>query len=674
MVKELARKEYIFIDFNTWAYKNSDEIVDALLEILTNYNLCQKSKRLFYGFMKYVFCAWLAVCLSDIICTKYFLFDSFILLIPYIKIILPVSLFSAFLMLPRIFDKVKLPSYCGTIQDLFRLSYEKKKTKLKKLSKNKNFIIVLDDIDRSPKFEDIPNLFTKLSDLFGIENFNFIFLLDRDKVDLSLKEAGNALWNIEFINKFIDFHFYIPAMTNDSKRYFLKKLLTGDFRKAEIFTEDFLIRNADSFPNNPRQIKTILRDLLEREVELQRFYPFEIDKKAFLLSIIFRYVAGDLFYALKLSTDIKSNIDLAISRNKKEAVEQQKKELDILVGRYCNKKNSNYLLIKDLTHKMFDEGKREEFFIDYSDNSKAIIITIKEFDKCETKEDVEKYIRNKKSAFALRDIVNIYNMYEMNIGTQTVDHEMQRHKSNMLMALEVGKDIMQKSDEWTIYSTNLINLFLHKPRIVGIKDQEIISAKKDFLSMMLDKSLSGFTLKELGELFDECCEYITPSIEHDSLATIIKQMKERIKQEYKNRMGEKYKTFNNDYPNTKLELSSVFDLILEKDKVFLDVLSDRAYLESVVKNCENLFYCINRYYDDYFTKSPKYTTSEVKKVIVLLWSLIVSDELSQISIIHFMRYRSILKDKFDIKEAELVVTERMKSIYEEHKKQRDKEI
>lgn len=667
MVKELARKEYVFIDFNTWAYKNSDEIVDNLLEKISKNNPLQKIKTMFYAVLKYILLLISSLWLSEIVCRMCFSYSSLISLIPSVNIVLPVLLFFVFLMLPGIFGKAKLPSYLGTVQDLFCLSYEKKKTKLKKLSNNKNFIIILDDIDRSPKFEDVPNLFTKLSDLFGIENFNFIFLLDRDKVELSLKKAGNSLWNIEFINKFIDFHFYIPVMTNDSKKYFLKKILNEDFRKNEIFTEDFLIRNADSFPNNPRQIKTILRDLLEREVELKRFFSFEIDKGTFLLSIIFKHIAGDLFHAIRCSTAIKTKIDIAVSENKEEVATEQKQALDILVERYCNKKSANYFLIKDLTHKIFDGGKYDDFYMDYSDNSRTVIITTKEFDECESKEEVEKYIRNKNPAFALRDIINIYNMYEMNIGGQTLEQEMRRYRRKMFVSLEVGKEIVQRSEEWIIYATDLIKLFFHN-RIFGIKDQEVISAKKDFLNAMLDKALSVLSLKELRDVFDKFCDFDVSVPEPSNIAPIIELLKYRIKQEYKNRMVAKYKTFNNDYPNTKIEMSSVFDLVLEKNKNFLDILSDRAYLESVVKNCDNLFFCINKYYGAYFYDDKKYTKREVKKVIILLWKLIVSDELSQTSIIHFMYYRNTLKDKFDIEEEELVVTEHIKSIREEYNK------
>lgn len=667
MVKELARKEYIFIDFNAWAYKNSDEIIDVLLEKISKNNLLQKIKTTFYAVLKYILLLVTAFWLSEIVCRMCFSFSSLILLIPRVNIVLPVLLFFIFLMLPGIFGKAKLPSYLGTLQDLFRLSDKKKKIKLKKLSNKKIFIIILDDIDRSPKFEDVPNIFTKLSDLFGIENFNFIFLLDRDKVELSLKKAGNSLWDIEFINKFIDFHFYIPVMTTDSKKYFLKKILTEDFRKNEIFTEDFLIKNADSFPNNPRQIKTILRDLLEREVELKRFFSFEIDKGRFLLSIIFKHIAGDLFYAIKCSTNIKTKIDIIVRKNQDEVLNEQKEALEILVEQYCNKKSANYFLIKELTHKIFDGGKYDDFFIDYSDNSKTVIITTKEFDNYKTKEEVENFIINKNVAFALRDIINICNMYEMNIGGQTLEQEMRRYKRKMLMSLEVGKVIVQRSGEWTIYATDLIKLFFHN-RIFGIGDQEIISAKKDFLNAMLDKALSALSLKELRDVFDKFCDFGVPVPEPNNITPIIELLKYRIKQEYKNRMAAKYKTFNNDYPNTKIELSSVFDLVLEKDKAFLEVLSDRAYLESVVKNCDNLFFCINKYYGAYFYDDKKYTKREVKKVIILLWKLIVSDELSQTSIIHFMRYRNTLKDIFDIKEEELVVTEHIKSIREEYNK------
>lgn len=138
MVKELARKEYIFIDFNAWAYKNSDEIIDVLLEKISKNNLLQKIKTTFYAILKYILLLVTAFWLSEIVCRMCFSFSSLILLIPRVNIVLPVLLFFIFLMLPGIFGKAKLPSYLGTLQDLFRLSDKKKKIKLKKLSNKKN--------------------------------------------------------------------------------------------------------------------------------------------------------------------------------------------------------------------------------------------------------------------------------------------------------------------------------------------------------------------------------------------------------------------------------------------------------------------------------------------------------------------------------------------------------
>ncbi len=656
LIKEKADKKYKFVDFNIWAYKDSDEIVESLLEKVSSYSLITKLKKFIFLILKYVFLMIGAVWLSQIICQICFSFSFLVSLIPYINWLLPIIIFSSLFLLPKCFKNVRFPEYLGTIQDLFKLSFDDKKKKLKKILKNQTFIVIVDDIDRSPKFDDVPNLFIKLSNLFDLEDFNFMFLLDRNKVEKSLKKAGNNLWNIEFINKFIDFHFYIPEMTNDLKRYFIKKLTSQYFTNAQVFTEKLLINNAEYFPNNPRQIKMILRDLLEKESELTRFYSWEISTNDFLLSTIFRHIAGDLFQAIKNSDDITDSFNIAFYRNDENKKKQQIDALKSLLSRYYNYKNANYYVIKNLMHKMFDDGKTDKSFVDYSDNSKSIVITMKEFEKAEKRENIESIIHNKNKAFALRDIINIYNMYESNFYNQTIKAEVLKFKKNMVMALQIGQNIMKNNDDWKSYSLDLLDIFLHRGHVITIKDTKINKEKVNFLNTLLDGCIGGFSYNELMKYYKE----LMFDDEYDT--KVDKQLNKRIKVEYKKRIIQKYKTFNNNYPNTSIELKATFDLILDGNEEFLNILSGEQYLEEKTKNCELLFYCIQKYYENYFYNDKKYTKVKLKKIIKFIWCSVVSDKLSTRTLIHFMSNIEPFKKIFEMKDKDFPLTKHMQKI------------
>lgn len=357
-INDKTKDNYQIITLNVWNYRNTEEVIDYIIHevknrsnfinrIKTKLNIWKVStwiKRivgfsllcitsfyladLFFQHSSYLSRAWVFVRMHS----YYFLIFLAIFLITYTFLKNKV-ISNFFFPYPDIGQLVKV---------LLESSEIDKAKLLAKLAYDKNYLVILDDIDRTADFKNLSEIFTKLSELFNIENFNFIFLFDRSRVE-SLLKKDNKDWTIEYINKHIDFHFYIPSMDNDSKKYFIEKIIDENSDSLlKMLDKTTISAQYKYFPENPRQIKTILRDYYLIRNDESRYDSDEIDSQAYLLSTILRNMCGGLWkFLIELKEDINSlNID-ATSKRQEYLLERIALAIEEIPGSTINVKSQN---------------------------------------------------------------------------------------------------------------------------------------------------------------------------------------------------------------------------------------------------------------------------------------------------------------------------------------------
>lgn len=409
--KRTEKEKYRIINLDVWKYKNSDEIVSDLIKKIRNLSFWSRLRDWVSRYVIIPFIVLLgAFVLTDLLLRTDILkqFIKFSMEHDYkiaFWIIAFVILFGIVLFFIMKSNKLTILTPISRIElDIKKGQNDERKNALRKLVRKKKIIIVVDDIDRSASFSEIPELFTKLSELFFIENFNFLFLFDRNKVEKVLKKA-NPGYDLEFINKHIDFHFYLPEMDEERKRNFIKKWVESKFAKSERLTPGFFIKNHDLFPDNPRQIKMILRDSMILEKDIDRFYEDELNLRLYLLFVILRHVSPDLWEEVAKNT--KSFISLS-SGNKttsdiiKEHIDVSIKEKKISIE--GDKEYIKKIMAEALQYSAVFRSDRCDYYRDLSNAA----ITRKEYDESQ----YDKCISKKPDVvMLLRDLLKIYSHY-----------------------------------------------------------------------------------------------------------------------------------------------------------------------------------------------------------------------------------------------------------------------
>ena len=126
-------------------------------------------------------------------------------------------------------------------------------TKIREKLRGKRVIVLIDDLDRATP-ELLPKLLLSLREILDLPGFTFVLAFD-DEIVANRLVTANSAWGDgdSFLDKILDFHYYLPPVSKAAKRLLLKRMLD---RYAKFLPQTSIEPIEHLLPNNPPQAET----------------------------------------------------------------------------------------------------------------------------------------------------------------------------------------------------------------------------------------------------------------------------------------------------------------------------------------------------------------------------------------------------------------------------------
>jgi hypothetical protein len=167
--------------------------------------------------------------------------------------------------------------------------------KIREGLENKRLVVIVDDLDRATP-ELLPKLLLSLREILDLPGFTFVLAFDNEIVSQCLVNANSA-WadGDSFLDKILDFRYYLPTISENSKRALLNKMIERYcpfVPKESIETIEYLL------PDNPRKLKMLIRGLVSLKPQLVRHGPDELNWVEIWLAQMIRQESYSFFVRL----------------------------------------------------------------------------------------------------------------------------------------------------------------------------------------------------------------------------------------------------------------------------------------------------------------------------------------------------------------------------------------
>jgi hypothetical protein len=159
----------------------------------------------------------------------------------------------------------------------------------------KRIIVFIDDLDRATP-ELLPKLLLALRELLDLPGFTFVLAFDNEIVANGLKSVNTA-WEegVSFLDKILDFRFYLPKVSEQGKRQLLERML-GQY--CSFVPRDSIEPVETLVPDNPRRLKTLIRGMISLKTQVDRHRPDELDWPTIWLAEMVRQESYAFFLRL----------------------------------------------------------------------------------------------------------------------------------------------------------------------------------------------------------------------------------------------------------------------------------------------------------------------------------------------------------------------------------------
>ena len=139
---------------------------------------------------------------------------------------------------------------------------------------NRRVIVFIDDLDRATP-ELLPKLLLSLREILDLPGFTFVMAFDNEIVAEGLVTANSAWGDGDsFLDKILDFHYYLPTVSKSRKRLLLKNMLD---RYGKFVPQDSIDPIEHLLPDNPRKLKRLVRGLVSLRPQLVRHGADELN-------------------------------------------------------------------------------------------------------------------------------------------------------------------------------------------------------------------------------------------------------------------------------------------------------------------------------------------------------------------------------------------------------------
>jgi len=160
---------------------------------------------------------------------------------------------------------------------------------------NKRVVVFIDDLDRATP-ELLPKLLLSLREILDLPGFTFVLAFDNAIVADGLVTANKAWGDGDsFLDKILDFHYYLPPISKTAKRLLLINMLN---RYARFVPQDSISPIEHLLPDNPRRLKRLVRGLVSLKPQLQRHGAGELNWVEIWLAEMIRQESYPFFMRL----------------------------------------------------------------------------------------------------------------------------------------------------------------------------------------------------------------------------------------------------------------------------------------------------------------------------------------------------------------------------------------
>jgi hypothetical protein len=192
-------------------------------------------------------------------------------------------------------------------------------------------IAFIDDLDRATP-ELLPKLLLALREILDLPGFTFVLAFDNEIVSDALVTANKG-WGEgdSFLDKILDFHYYLPPVSESRKRLLLKNMLD---RYAKFVPVESISPIEHLLPDNPRKLKRLVRGLVSLQPQLVRHGKDELNWVEIWLAEMVRQESYPFFMRLLDGGALESLIGIGYKihrsqRNRKGDEGDEKDEASI---------------------------------------------------------------------------------------------------------------------------------------------------------------------------------------------------------------------------------------------------------------------------------------------------------------------------------------------------------
>jgi hypothetical protein len=193
----------------------------------------------------------------------------------------------------------------------------------------RRLVVLIDDLDRCDP-DLIPQLLLSLRELLDLPGFTFLLAFDDDIVSRSLT-IKNPAWGdgLNFLEKILDFRFYLPAVTQSQKNRFIQRAID---KYCSFVPQESTKQIQDLLPTNPRKLKALIRSLTALQPQIHRHDQDELNWIDMWLAQMIRHESYAFFECLlegdTLDKETGVYYQIITAREKKgDARNQRLKEL-----------------------------------------------------------------------------------------------------------------------------------------------------------------------------------------------------------------------------------------------------------------------------------------------------------------------------------------------------------
>jgi hypothetical protein len=229
------------------------------------------------------------------------------------------------------------------IQDQLRVGRSDAEQVLKQSLGDRKLIVLVDDLDRANP-ELVPHLLLGLREILDLQQCAFIMGLDPEIVASALGEVHSGWGRTpEFLEKIIDFPFWLPPVQDDDVRRLLDQELSASPINIDRHAFGEVV---NLLPTNPRKLKRFLRGLWRFGVQMKRHEAAETEWIFLLLLDLLRMVSFKTAERLLANRELWEELQISSFRGRtldreEEGVIKQEKWVEIMTSVINEEKNND---------------------------------------------------------------------------------------------------------------------------------------------------------------------------------------------------------------------------------------------------------------------------------------------------------------------------------------------